>query len=424
MRRLASITLASALISSAAYAAPVELTIWHMEQPPHRVERIQQMLDAFNESHPDITVSQEPQSWGEVYAKAPAAVAAGAGPDMMFAIPDFTPILKDLGAVQSVADFVKTLDEKHHFVPATLEPYSYDDGVWAVPLYNMSMNMWYRKSDFEAAGISVPETWDEWLKATENLATSEMYGIGVPANKQLYTDQTIYSVMANGGASELYNEDGTLRFDNPETVAAYDFYSKLVALSPPDVNSWTWGEAEACFTSRSCGMIMQFSVISTYDTQGGGAPEDLGIAAIPAKEAGDEHYTIAYPNAVMLLTDDEAKTEAFETFISWLLEPENYGKFLNMEPGLFMPVTADGAEAESFWSDPMVEKYKPQIETAIANSKNGKLFGFTSGRIFPSIAAISAQNLLAATVQDITVSGDSAADAVAAGQKAMEEAAE
>ncbi len=424
MKRLASLTLASALISSAAYAAPVELTIWHMEQPPHRVERIQQMLDAFNESHPDIIVSQEPQSWGEVYAKAPAAVAAGAGPDMMFAIPDFTPILKDLGAVQSVADFVKTLDEKHHFVPATLEPYTYDDGVWAVPLYNMSMNMWYRKSDFEKAGISVPETWDEWLKATENLATSEMYGIGVPANKQLYTDQTIYSVMANGGASELYNEDGTLRFDNPETVAAYDFYSKLVALSPPDVNSWTWGEAEACFTSRSCGMIMQFSVISTYDTQGGGAPEDLGIAAIPAKEAGDEHYTIAYPNAVMLLTDDEAKTEAFETFISWLLEPENYGKFLNMEPGLFMPVTADGAEAESFWSDPMVEKYKPQIETAIANSKNGKLFGFTSGRIFPSIAAISAQNLLAATVQDVTVSGDSAADAVAAGQKAMEEAAE
>lgn len=424
MTRLASLTLASALISSAAYAAPVELTIWHMEQPPHRVERIQQMLDAFNESHPDITVSQEPQSWGEVYAKAPAAVAAGAGPDMMFAIPDFTPILKDLGAVQSVADFVETLDGEHQFVPATLEPYTYDDGVWAVPLYNMSMNMWYRKSDFEKAGISVPETWDEWLKATENLATSEMYGIGVPANKQLYTDQTIYSVMANGGASELYNEDGTLRFDNPETVAAYDFYSKLVALSPPDVNSWTWGEAEACFTSKSCGMIMQFSVISTYDTQGGGAPEDLGIAAIPAKSAGDEHYTIAYPNAVMLLTDDEAKTEAFETFISWLLEPENYGKFLNMEPGLFMPVTTDGAEAESFWSDPMVEKYKPQIETAIANSQNGKLFGFTSGRIFPSIAAISAQNLLAATVQDVTVSGDSAADAVAAGQKAMEEAAE
>jgi multiple sugar transport system ATP-binding protein len=32
------------------------------------------------------------------------------------------------------------------------------------------------------------------------------------------------------------------------------------------------------------------------------------------------------------------------------LEPANYGRFLNMEPGLFLPVTEDGAKAESFWN--------------------------------------------------------------------------
>jgi len=285
------------------------------------------------------------------------------------------------------------------------------------------MNLWYRKSDLEAAGLKVPTTWAEWQSAAEALSKDGVFGIGVPANKQLYTDQTIYSVMANGGATELYNEDGTVRFDNPETVGAYEFYAGLNKLSPPDSTSWTWGEAEACFVSKSCGMIMQFSVISTYDTQGGGEASDLGIAAIPTKEAGAEHNTIAYANAVMLLSKDEAKREASETFIGWLLEPENYGKFLNMEPGLFMPVTEDGAKAESFWSDPMVEKYKSQIETAIANGKNGKLFGFTSGRTFPSIAAISAQNLIAATVQDIVVSGKDAKTAVADGQARMVEAA-
>ena len=67
--------------------------------------------------------------------------------------------------------------------------------------------------------------------------------MGLPANRQLYTDQTVYSVMANGEASEIYNEDGSLRFDNPETVAAYDFYNSMMAFSPPDATSWTWGEA-------------------------------------------------------------------------------------------------------------------------------------------------------------------------------------
>lgn len=403
---------------------PVEVTLWHMEQPPHRVARIQELIDAFNAANPDVVVKQEPQNWGEIYAKAPAAVAAGAGPDMLFAIPDFAPIFKDLGQLDSVADFVAELDAKHDFVDSAVEAYTYDNGIWAVPMYNMTMHMWYRPSVLEAAGVAVPTTWDEWKAAAEKLTVDGQFGMGLPANKQLYTDQTVYSVMLNGGASEIYNEDGSLRFDNPETVAAYDFYKSMLAYSPPDSTSWTWGEAEACFASRSCAMVMQFSVISTYDTQAEGDAADLGVAALPVKTAGEAPGTIAYANAVMFLSKDEARREASKRFISFLLEPENYGRFLNMEPGLFFPVTADGAKAESLWSDPMVQKYRSQIETIIANSANGKLFGFTSGRVFPAISAISAQNVLAETLQNIVVNGTETAAAVTAGQARMSELAQ
>lgn len=425
MKNILKLALATTMLMPAAALAQdaVEVTLWHMEQPPHRVARVQELIDAFNAANPGIVVKQEPQNWGEVYAKTPAALAAGQGPDMLFAIPDFTPILKDIGALTSVEDFVKELDEKHDFVDSTVEAYSYDGGVWAVPLYNMAMNLWYRKSVLEAAGVEVPTTWDEWRAAAEKLSVDGVSGMGLPANKQLYTDQTIYSVMVNGGATEIYNEDGTLRFDNPETVGAYEFYTDLHQFSPADSTSWTWGEAEACFSSQTCAMVMQFSVIATYDTQAEGDAADLGVAAIPSKDGG-EHNTISYANAVMLLSTDEAKMEASKKFVSFLLEPENYGRFLNMEPGLFMPVTADGAEAETFWSDPMVEKYREQIETVIENSQNGRLFGFTSGRTFPSIAAISAQNIIAETLQSIVVSGQSAAEAVAAGQARMEEVAQ
>lgn len=425
MKNILKLALATTMLMPAAALAQdaVEVTLWHMEQPPHRVARVQELIDAFNAANPGIVVKQEPQNWGEVYAKTPAALAAGQGPDMLFAIPDFTPILKDIGALTSVEDFVKELDEKHDFVDSTVEAYSYDGGVWAVPLYNMAMNLWYRKSVLEAAGVEVPTTWDEWRAAAEKLSVDGVSGMGLPANKQLYTDQTIYSVMVNGGATEIYNEDGTLRFDNPETVGAYEFYTDLHQFSPADSTSWTWGEAEACFSSQTCAMVMQFSVIATYDTQAEGDAADLGVAAIPSKDGG-EHNTISYANAVMMLSTDEAKMEASKKFVSFLLEPENYGRFLNMEPGLFMPVTADGAEAETFWSDPMVEKYREQIETVIENSQNGRLFGFTSGRTFPSIAAISAQNIIAETLQSIVVSGQSAAEAVAAGQARMEEVAQ
>lgn len=404
-------------------SAQTELTLWHMEQPPHRVERVQMLLDEFNESHPEIKVRQEPQNWGEVYAKAPAALAAGAGPDMLFAIPDFTPILKDVGALTDVSDFVEELDSEHDFIDSAVDAYSYDNGVWAVPLYNMSMNLWYRPSVLHEAGLEVPDTWDEWQAAAEALTSDGAYGMGLPANQQLYTDQTVYSVMANGGTAELYNADGSLRFDNPQTVEAYSFYDDMLAYSPPDAPSWTWGEAEACFAAQSCGMIMQFSVISTYETQAEGDADNLGVAAIPSKD-GETHSTIAYANAVMLLSEDQEKVEASKTFVHWLLQPENYGRFLNMEPGLFMPVTAAGSEAESFWNDPISEKYRSQIETVIENSRNGMLFGFTSGRVFPAIAAISAQNVLAETLQSIAVSGIDPAEAVAEGEARMQDLSE
>lgn len=402
----------------------VEITLWHMEQPPHRVERVQTLIDEFNAANPDIVVKQEPQNWGEVYTKAPAAVAAGNAPELLFAIPDFTPILKDLGAVQPVEDFVAELDAMHAFYPAAVAQYTYDDHTWAVPLYNMAHSMWYRKSVFEEAGVEVPSTWDDWLAATETLTTGDQYGIGLPSSKSLYTDQTVYDLMVNAGADEIYNEDGSLRFNNPDTVAAYDMYNKLYVFSPPDSPNWTWGEAEACFANRSCASILQFTVITTYDTQAEGDAADLGVAPIPYREGVEDPGTISYVNAVMILTDDEAKVDAAKRFISFILEPENYGRFLNMEPGLFLPVTEDGSVAESFWNDPLVVKYKEQVEIMLDNSTSGRLFGFTGGNTFPSIAAISAQNIVAQTLQLVAIDGMSPEDAVAEGQQLMEEAVE
>ncbi len=400
----------------------VKITFWHMEQPTYRVERFQQLIDEFNAANPDVEVTQEPQSWGEIYTKAPAAFAAGNAPDLLFAIPDFTPIMNAMGAVQPVDDFVAELDAKHHFYPAALEPYTYDGHTWAIPIWNMAHSLWYRPSVFEAAGVEVPTTWDEWLAAVEKLTTGDQYGIGLPANKNLYTDQVVYDFMVNAGASEIYNEDGSLRFNNPQTVEAYDMYNQLFKFSPPDSSNWAWGEAEACFANRTCAMVIQFAVITTYDTQAEGDPADLGIAPIPHKEGVEDPGTIAYVNAIMMLTDDPAKQDAAKRFISFLLEPENYGRFINAEPGLYLPVTEDGATAESYWNEPLVVKYKSQVEGMLQNSTAGRLFGFTGGHTFPSIATISAQNLLAQTLQLVVIDGQSPEDAVAEGQQLMEEA--
>ena len=397
--------------TTVAASAPVTIKIWHMEATAGREKRIQELIDKFNAANPGIVVSQEPQSWDDIYTKAPASVAAGNAPDLLFAIPDFTPIMRATGAVQPVDDFVKQMDAAHKYMSFAIAPYQYDGHIWAIPLWNMSHNLWYSKSAFAKAGITTPiTTWDEWLDAAKKLTGNGQYGIGLPANKQLYTDQTAYDFMVGNGAEEIYNSDGTLRFNNPKTVAAFDFYNQIYKYSPPDSTSWIWGNAEACLASKTCAMVLQYTVISTFDSQAGSDPSDLGVMAIPHNKDQKDSATIAYPNAVMVLTSDKAKQEAAYKFISFILEP-----------GLYLPVTEDGSKADSFWSDPMIVKYKSQVETMIENSKNGYLFGFTNGNTFQSISQISSQNLISQTLQKVIVDKETAAKAVEEGQKLMED---
>ena len=403
-------------------SAQTEVQLWHMEQPPYRVERMQELIETFNAANPDVIVEQEVQNWGDVVPKALGAVRAGAQPDILFTIPDFTVTMKATGAVQPVTALAESLNEEHTFLDAAIAPYSYDGEVWAVPLYGMVQNLWYREDALSEAGLEAPKTWEELLSAAETLSANGQYGIGLPGSRSLYTDQVLYNFLITAGAAELFDETCNVQFDTPETVRALKMYQDLYAYSPPDSVSWTWGDAEAAFASGQVAMIPQFTVITTFDQQTEEGAENLGVVTVPMPAEEGQRGNIYYSNGAMILTKDEATREAAERFLTFLLKPETYGRFLTMEPGLFLPVTEDGQNADTFWEDPLVVAYEPQIKTMIDNSQYGALFGFTGGEICDAIGAISAQNLLSQVVQRMVVDGDSPEEAAAWGQQQMEAA--
>lgn len=428
MRKLTLLVLALLLAAPLSLPASqaqetVSITLWHQEQPPQRVERFEQLAAEFNEAHPNIEVTVEVQDWNAVYQRLTAAAAAGRQPDMMFVIPDFAQTVLQLDIAQPVTGLVESLDAEHDFVDAALEPYFFDGEYWAVPLYGMQQMLWYRKDLFAEAGIeAAPETWEELVHAAEQLTTDGRYGIAVPAGRNLASDQVIYSFMVTSGAKDLFDEDCNVTFDTPETVRALELYQQLLSLSPPDATSYSWGEPQALLNSGQVAMaIEKGQYLSPFEAESGRPAEDLGMAPIPVPAENGVQGTIYYSNAVMVFTEDEAKQAAAHEFISYLLTPEVYGRFLNAEPGLFLPVTQSGLESETLWDNPIIETYRPYVEEMIEFSQYGALFGFTSGRICPEITAISQQNLLAQTVQRIA-GGATPAEATAWAQEQMENA--
>jgi multiple sugar transport system substrate-binding protein len=410
--------------SSTSSNGKTNLVLWHMEQPPNRVARFQSIIDDFNRTHPKIHVQQQVQDWNQIYSKIAAAGQSQTQPDMLFTIPDFTTYVKQTGIVQPVTDLVKRLDAQHHFLPAATTPYKDGDQYEAVPLYGMVQMLWYRKDLFRKAGIaSAPRTWSELQADAAKLTSGSQHGIALPAGKNLATDQVMYSLMTTAKAQNIYAGAGDqIAFDNPNTMRAFSLYQNLLKYSPSDSANYSWGEPQAAFNNGSAAMaIEKGQYLAPFTKESGRPASDLGCAPIPQPDTNGQPGSIYYSNAAMITTSDPAKKKASEEFLSYLLQPQVYGKFLNAEPGLFLPLTQDGAKAQSWTSDPVISKYRGCVDKMLEQSKSGALFGFTNG-YHESIGKISGQNIIAQAIQSIYVGKKPPAVAVKSAQQQMQQA--
>ncbi|GAB3883437.1 ABC transporter substrate-binding protein [Terrabacter terrigena] len=399
------------------------LTLWHMEQPPNRVKAFQAVIDRYNATNPPLKVEQQVQDWNQIYTKIAGAVQSQTQPDILFTIPDFTTYVRPLGAVQPVTDVVKQADAEHHLIAAAKAPYLDKGQYWAVPLYGMVQMLWYRKDLFAKAGINkAPQTWDELEADAKALTKDGRSGIALPAGKNLATDQVLYSLMLTNGAGQFFSKDGSVALNQDKTAETVAFYKRLMQYSPKDSANYSWGEPQAAFNSGAAAMaIEKGQYLAPFEAESGRPASDLGCAFIP-KPAGGQDGSIYYSNAAMVMSKDSTRAAAAKAFLTWLLKPENYGDFLDAEPGLFLPLTEDGMKASSWVSNPVIKKYAGCVNAMLEQSKSGALFGFTNGQYNESIGKISGQNVLAQVVQRATVQGEDPKTSVAWAQTQMQQA--
>ncbi|HKO32673.1 MAG TPA: extracellular solute-binding protein, partial [Candidatus Limnocylindria bacterium] len=355
------------------------------------------------------------------YTKISGAVQSKTQPDILFTIPDFTTYVRPLGAVRPVTTLVDELDKQHKFSEPAKAAYRDENQYWAVPLYGMVQMLWYRKDLFQQAGIAqAPKTWSELQADAQKLTSGDKKGIALPAGKNLATDQVLYSLMLTGGAGNFFGSDGSVNFNTPETVKAVTLYRDLLKFSPSDSGNYSWGEPQAAFNSGAAAMaIEKGQYLAPFEEESGRPASDLGCAPIPVADQGGEPGSIYYSNAAMVMSNDDAKAAGAEAFLKYILQPENYGAFLNAEPGLFLPLTEDGAKAESWTGNEVIQKYRGCVDAMLEQSKTGALFGFTEGQYIDSIGKISGQNVLAQVVQRVYSNGESPEAAVKWGDEQM-----
>jgi multiple sugar transport system substrate-binding protein len=392
----------------------ITITMQHMETPPNRVDAFQVAIDGFNASQSRFRVEQQTVGWGEAYPRAVSQIQAGQQPDLLQAIPAFFTTIRETGAVIPATSVYSQLAQRHNFIDAYTAQYEWDGEVWAIPAFGMLEGLWYNQEHFDAVGITAPSTWDEMLAAAEALTTDGRFGVAIPTGDSFATLQAIYTWMGAAGAADIYDDQCNVIVDNPNTVAAFDFYRQLAAFSPPDSASYAWAEVEGALVSQRASMItFKGSFLNAWQNDSGLTESELAMTRIPQPATGGRDFTLSYSNAFMVLNEDPQVQEGIVEFLDYFLQPANYGTWLGTaEPGLFLPVTEPEGDFNEFWAQPIIADFEEEMRRQIDMSEVAQLYGFTQQGYCSAVGEFEGQLLLGKAVERMIVLGDTPQEAV------------
>lgn len=290
------------------------------------------------------------------------SITSGKAPDVALGVDVTSPVefaIRD--AVYDLSAMEGFLEVQDRFVEATLTPYKYNGGVFAIP-ETMDFNvMFYRKDILNKYGIQLPET------------RQQLYDYVMPALYQngmefYYGRDFTQFLFQNGGS--FYTEDGLASaLDTPEAFRAFKEYTEMFTnYGVPEV-------ANFYQRMRSGTMPLGIGNFNTYMQLSVAAPEiagKWGIAPLPGvvKEDGSIDRTAGAITAQgdVIMKQSTKPLESWEFLKWWSSTPVQTRFAREVEALMGAEARWNTANKEAFlslsWSEEDVEVIKEQWEWA------------------------------------------------------------
>ncbi|AGT31261.1 sugar transporter [Geobacillus genomosp. 3] len=321
----------------------VEVTLAGWGGNPSEQKLLQQTLDDFEKTHPNIKVKYEviADQYMDVIK---TRLAGGQGPDVFYLDAFEAPALIETGALEPLDKYVTDEFDIDDFEKPMLDAFKGKDGkIYGFPKDYSTLALFYNKKMFEEAGLEVPKTWDELREVAKKLTKGkDVYGFGVaPELARLY-----YIAESKGGKVVT---DNKASFADPKVVGALqpivDMHVKDKSAAQPNEVGATWGGE--MFGQGKAAMVIEgnWAIPFLQDT----FPDvEFGTAEIPminGKKA-TMAYTVAY-----VMNKDSQKKEAAWKLISYLTGKEGMKTWTSK--GYALPTRKSVAAELGFDKDPL-----------------------------------------------------------------------
>jgi raffinose/stachyose/melibiose transport system substrate-binding protein len=398
-RGIAAVAAASLIVASAGCASNAEsgvTTLNFFQFKGEALEDFSQIIADFEAENPDIRVVQNQVADADtiirtllVKDKAPDVITLNANGGFGK--------LAQTGVFYDFSD-EPVLDTINPAVQEILADLGIKEGeVNGLGYVNNANGVIYNQEIFEAQGLEVPETWDEFIAvcdALQDAGITPFYGTladswtGLPSFNALgaYPSQGDFwdQMRAEG---ENVGPDSEVSFQK-DFAEAMDQQYELFSYMQDGYRGKTYDDGNAAFANGEVAMLLQ-GIWAINPVKGINPDIQAAIFPYPAVDDPDDRLLVSGVDVVVTMGRNTPHREEALRFIDYLFEVdviEQFAASQNMVPSV------EGAEISD---DPSLQSVKPFFD-------EGKITGFIDHQIPPSIP-------LAAIDQQFLFSGDAEA---------------
>ena len=317
------------------------------------------------------------------------SVTSGTAPDVALSVDYNLP--GEFAFREAVVDLTQFEDFEEvasQFYESSLVPYTYQNGVYALPETMDFTVMIYRQDVLQELGVGLPETWtDMYQKILPRLYENNM-SFSLPVDTSVSSNSPGalrgFTMLLLQMGGDYYNGDGeSSALDTPEAYQAFKFWTDMYA---------NYGiDAESNFFTRIRTGTMPIGIgnYTTYLQLLTSAPELYGrwsIAPVPGTEQADGTVSHAVgttsSTAGVILSQSDKKEAAWE-FLKWWMSEETqtrYGR--ELEAILGTGARWNTANVEAFFSLPWDQRHAEIIRAQMENAREQLIVpgGYFTGR--------------------------------------------
>ena len=207
------------------------------------------------------------------------------------------------------------------FIERAYQASSYAGKQYGIPIQPHAELLWCRRDLFEEAGIALPVTTDDALKAAAHFHSPDdnMYGICWNAQRGQALGQSVAHFYAAFG-QPLIDSDGRPSLDTPRGLQVAQYLLELQKYSPPDILSMAWDLRVSRFSGGYAAMTYGWSGRSYLAEEDPYSRVSGKVEYIPAPHSADSIpvtplgcWSLGIPANIA----DESRDAAVE-FLAWI----------------------------------------------------------------------------------------------------------